>query len=143
MDAINPAKLNKINHTGAKIKMEKFEDKLSQMVKSLTARAEREVCEYGSFKNVKEVVESSEPKSVVKDVTLQVTPLPTILKSEVENFEKLRYLQLTATGSKGQQESVILKRGTKDEIMAELNSDNLIERIQKNTQEFKTSFLED
>ena len=54
MDAINPSKLNNIAQTGAKIKMEKFEDKLSKMVKTLSTRAEREVCEYGSFKTVKE-----------------------------------------------------------------------------------------
>ncbi len=143
MDAINSSKLNKIPQTGVKIKMEKFDDKLSQMVKTLTTRAEREVCEYGSFKTVKESIKSTDTNNLVQDLTLQVTPLPHVLKSETPNFEKLRYLELVGTGSKGQSESVILKRGTKEEIMSALKDENLLERLQKNTEEFKTSFLED
>lgn len=143
MDAINPAKLNKTNHTGAKIKMKKFEDKLTQMVNALKTRAEREVCEYGSFKAVRENIKTTDKNSLLQDLTLQITPLPHVLKNETQNFEKLRYLELVGTGSKGQQESVILKRGTKDEILNALKDENLLERLQKNTAEFKTSFLED
>lgn len=143
MDAINPSKLNKIPQTGAKIKMEKLEDKLSEILKTLTVRAEREVCEYGSFKTVKESIKNTDANSLVQDLTLQITTLPHVLKSETPNFEKLRYLELVGTGSKGQSESVILKRGTKKEIMEALKDKNLLERLQKNTDEFKTSFLED
>lgn len=143
MDAINPSKLNKVPQTGAKIRMEKFDDKLSQMVKTLTTRAEREVCEYGSFKIVKESIKNTDANSLVQDLTLQITNLPHVLKGETPNFEKLRYLKLVGTGSKGQSESVILKRGTKDEILNTLKDENFLERIQKNTDEFKTSFMED
>lgn len=143
MDAINPAKLNRISQTGAKLKMEKFEENLSAIVKKLRNRAEREVCEYGSFKTVKENLKPSDDKEIIKDLALQITPLPRALKDEVENFEKLRYLELVAKGPKGQKESVILKRGEKDEILNTLNQDNLLERIKSNTEEFKSSFLED
>lgn len=143
MDAINPSKLNNIPQTGAKIKMERLEHSLSEMVKALTARAEREVCEYGSFKTVKENIISNDAKDIVKEISLQITPLPNVLKDETPNFAKLRYLELVGTGSKGQKESVILKRGTKDEILNTLKDENLLERIRQNTDEFKTSFLED
>jgi len=143
MDAINPAKLNKIPQTGAKIKMEKFEDKLAQIVKTLTYRAEREVCEYGSFKNVKENIPSENPKDIIKDISLQITPLPNVLKGEIPDFEKLRYLELSATGSKGQKENVILKRGTKEEILKALAEENLPDRLKKNINDFKLSFMED
>ncbi len=143
MDAINPSKLNRINHTGAKIKMEKFEDKLVNMIDTLKTRAEREVCEYGHFREVKEIIKNTDSKSLVKDLTLQITPLPHLLKGQVENFEKLRYLELVGTGEKGQTERVILKRGTKDEIMSALKDENILSRIQHNVNEFKTSFLED
>ena len=143
MDAINPSKLNKIPQTGAKIKMEKLEDKLSQMITTLTARAEREVCEYGTFKSVQESIQNANKNEILQGVTLQITTLPRVLKDETPNYEKLRYLELVGIGSKGQQESVILKRGTKNEILETLKEANLLERIKSNTSEFKISFLED
>ena len=142
MDAINPSQLNKIPQTGAKIKMEKLEDKLSQMITTLTARAEREVCEYGTFKSVQESIQNANKNDILQGVTLQITTLPRVLKDEIPNYEKLRYLELVGIGSKGQQESIILKRGTKNEIMETLKEANLLERIKSNTNEFKISFLE-
>ena len=41
MERINPSKLNKISQTGAKVKMEKFENKISAMIKNLKTRANR------------------------------------------------------------------------------------------------------
>ena len=67
MERINPAKLNKINQNGAKVKMEKIEDKISAMIKKLKTRAEREVCEYGSFKIVKENLQSQNKESLLKE----------------------------------------------------------------------------
>lgn len=143
MERINPAKLNKINQTGAKVKMEKIEDKISAMIKKLKTRAEREVCEYGSFKIVKENLQSQNKESLVKELTLQVTPLPNVLKGEVENFEKLRYLELVGEGPKGQTSSVILKRGTKDDILEKLDDKELMSKIQEKVDDFNISFRED
>ena len=85
MDAINPSKLNRINHTGAKIKMEKFEDKLVNMIDTVKTRAEREVCEYGHFREVKEIIKNTDSKSLVKDLTLQITPLSEPAKKAKQN----------------------------------------------------------
>lgn len=143
MESIKPSKLNKITQTGAKIKMEKFEDRLARMIGALKNRAEREVCEYGSFKTVKENLKAQKPESLVRELTLQITPLPKELKGEVENFEKLRYLELVGEGPQGQTSSVILKRGTKDDILKKLSEDDLISKLREKTDDFNISFRED
>lgn len=143
MEPIKPSKLNKITQTGAKIKMEKFEDRLAGMIGALKNRAEREVCEYGSFKTVKENLKAQKPESLVRELTLQITPLPKELKGEVENFEKLRYLELVGEGPQGQTSSVILKRGTKDDILKKLSEDDLISKLREKTDDFNISFRED
>jgi len=143
MEPINPAKLNKVSHTGRKINPETFENRLSKMIDTLKTRAEREVCEYGPFKTVSENLKSKDRSDILQEIYLQVTPLPMSLKGRTPNFEKLRYLELAGIGNKGQQESVILARGTKGEIMKKLNDINFSEKVQNEIDEFKTSFLED
>lgn len=143
MEPIKPSKLNKISKTGAKVKMENFQDKILTLIQNLKTRAEREVCEYGSFKAVKENLKPQNSESLIKELTLQITPLPNVLKGEVENFEKLRYLELTGEGPLGQTSSVILKRGTKDEILKKLDDKDLSAKIQEKAEDFKISFRED
>ncbi len=143
MESIKPAKLNKVSHAGRKIHPETFENRLSKMIDTLKVRAEREVCEYGTFKTVSENIKSKNKSDIIQEIHLQVIPLPKSLKENTPNFEKLRYLELTGTGNKGQKESVILARGTKDEIMKKLNDINFSEKVQNEIDEFKISFLED
>ena len=143
MEPIKPSKLNKISQTGAKVKMENFQDKILTLIQNLKTRAEREVCEYGSLKAVKENLKPQNSESLIKELTLQITPLPNVLKGEVENFEKLRYLELTGEGPLGQTSSVILKRGTKDEILKKLDDKDLSAKIQEKAEDFKISFRED
>lgn len=143
MEPVRNSKLHNITQTGAKIKMEKFEDRLARMINALKTRAEREVCEYGSFKTVKESLKAQKPESLVRELTLQVTPLPKELKGEVENFEKLRYLELVGEGPQGQTSTVILKRGTKDDILKKLSENDLISKLAEKTDDFNISFRED
>ena len=131
MEPVRNSKLHNITQTGAKIKMEKFEDRLARMINALKTRAEREVCEYGSFKIVKESLKAQKPESLVRELTLQVTPLPKELKSEVENFEKLRYLELVGEGP------------TKDDILKKLSENDLISKLAEKTDDFNISFRED
>jgi len=143
MDAINPAKLNRVSHKGARVKAETFENKLSKMIDNVRVEAERRVCEYGSFAPVKANVLAKDKSELLQEVVLQVVPLPKSLKEKTPNYEKLRYLELVATGNKGQIESVVLARGTKDEIMQKLNDITLSSKVQDEVEEFRRSFLED
>ena len=143
MDAINPTKLNRVSHKGAKLKDETFENKLSKMIDNVRVEAERRVCEYGSFAPVKANVLAKDKSELLQEVVLQVVPLPKSLKEKTPNFEKLRYLELVGTGNKGQIESVVLARGTKDEIMQKLNDITLSAKVQDEVEEFRRSFLED
>lgn len=143
MDAINPTKLNRVSHKGAKLKAETFENKLSKMIDNVRVEAERRVCEYGSFAPVKANVLAKDKSELLQEVVLQVVPLPKSLKEKTPNFEKLRYLELVGTGNKGQIESVVLARGTKDEIMQKLNDITLSSKVQDEVDEFRRSFLED
>lgn len=143
MDAINPSKLNRVSHKGAKMKAETFESKLLKMIDNVKVEAERRVCEYGSFAPVKSNVLAKDKSELLQEVVLQVVPLPKSLKEKTPNYEKLRYLELVGTGNKGQIETVILARGTKDEIMQKLNDVTLSARVQDEVDEFRRSFLED
>ena len=143
MDAINPSKLNRVSHKGAKLKAETFENKLSKMIDNVRVEAERRVCEYGSFAPVKANVLAKDKSELLQEVVLQVVPLPKSLKEKTPNYEKLRYIELVGMGNKGQIESVVLARGTKDEIMQNLNDVNFPSKVQDEVEEFRRSFLED
>ena len=143
MDAINPAKLNRVTHRGAKIKTETFENKLSKMVDNLLGEAERRVCEYGSFAPVKANVLAKDKSELLQEVVLQVVPLPKSLKEKTPNYERLRYVERIGYGNKGQVESVVLARGTKDEVLQKLNDINFPSKVQEEVEEFRRSFLED
>ncbi len=142
MEPINLGKIKTMaKPTGSK-KIDSFEERLFNIIKDLKNRVEREVCEYGSFKNVRESISTSDPKDILKGLTIEIKPLPKILKDEVKNFEKLRYLELTGEGPLGQKESVILKRGTKEEILAKVKEEDFYNQILDKTKEFRISFLE-
>lgn len=143
MEPINLGKIKSMAKPTSSKKIDSFEERLSNVVRNLKDRVEREVCEYGPFKAVKETVPLSSPKDVLKNITIEIKPLPKVLKEEVENFEKLRYLEVTGEGSKGQKESVILKRGTKEEILAKVKEEDFCNQVLEKTKEFRTSFLED
>ena len=95
------------------------------------------------FRIVRVNASAVNPKDALQDLILQITPLPKSLKNEVANFEKLRYLELIGEGSMGQQESVILKRGTKKEILAKLNEEDFVNKVLEKAKEFRVSFIED
>ncbi len=143
---MEPIKLGKIKNmakpTGSK-KIDSFEERLFNIIKDLKDRTEREVCEYGSFKTIRESIPIKNPKDALQDVIIEIKPLPKVLKEEVENYEKLRYLELIGEGSMGQKESVILKRGTKEEILAKVKEEDFYNQVLDKTKEFRTSFLED
>ncbi len=143
MEPINLGKLNNIARTAAKGKVDSFEERTRRVVNQLKEHAEREVCEFGPFKTVRVNASAVNPKDALQDLILQITPLPKSLKNEVANFEKLRYLELIGEGSMGQQESVILKRGTKKEILAKLNEEDFVNKVLEKAKEFRVSFIED
>ena len=101
---MEPIKLGKIKNmakpTGSK-KIDSFEERLFNIIKDLKDRTEREVCEYGSFKTIRESIPIKNPKDALQDVIIEIKPLPKVLKEEVENYEKLRYLELIGEGSMG------------------------------------------
>ena len=143
---MEPIKLGKIKNmakpTGSK-KIDSFEERLFNIIKDLKDRTEREVCEYGSFKTIRVSIPIKNPKDALQDVIIEIKPLPKVLKEEVENYEKLRYLELIGEGSMGQKESVILKRGTKEEILAKVKEEDFYNQVLDKTKEFRISFLED
>lgn len=140
MDAINPTNHTKVNYTGAKFKMESFEDNITNLITNLKNRAEREVCEYGSFAPVNEKFQVKDAKLLVDKLILRITPLPRELKSEVENFEKLRYLELVGVSQNGTRDRLILKRGTKEEILKKLEEKDLSDNLQKTIKEISDNF---
>lgn len=143
MEPINLGKIKTMAKPIKKAKIDSFEERLSYIVNDLKNRVEREVCEYGSFKTVRENVPLSNPKDALQEIVIEIKPLPKVLKDEVENFEKLRYLEVTGEGIMGQKESVILKRGTKEEILAKVKEEDFYNQVLKKVNEFRTSFLED
>ena len=58
-------------------------------------------------------------------------------------MKKLRYLELVGEGPQGRPSTVILKRGTKDDILKKLSENDLISKLAEKTDDFNISFRED
>ena len=131
MDRINHNKIQNTDFQGLKPAAKgakNMDEYIKKMVEDLLKRAEREVPEYGEFKNVSEEFKNPDKTLFVTDFKLRITKPP----KNIEGHETRRYLELAAYNfpSPYVAERVICA-GTKDEIIAELKNPDLCAKIKE------------
>ncbi len=102
-----------------------FNEEIQNMVQNLSARAEREVPEYGSFKEVFEVVPNKDKNARALGYALKVR------KPLIKGDEKLRGLEAVVYDSRSDYmcERVIAK-GTKEDILKALKDESLVDKLE-------------
>ena len=95
-------------------------------INKLHTDAERRVCEYGNFKEVKLNIKNKTKDLNIKSFDLSVRP--SILLKE---RPKERELAICANSKDGTESySIVLKRGEKNEILKAMQNDNFISEIE-------------
>ena len=103
-----------------------FEEKVQKMVDDLSARAEREVPEYGDFKTVYEVIKDDSPNSRVLGYALKIR------KPNLQNSEKLRGLEAVVYDSYSDYQSErVIAKGSKEDILKTLKDEDLAKKLTK------------
>ena len=103
-----------------------FEEKVQKMVDDLSARAEREVPEYGDFKTVYEVIKNDSPNSRVLGYALKIR------KPNLQNSEKLRGLEAVVYDSYSDYQSErVIAKGSKEDILKALKDEELAKKLTK------------
>ena len=95
MDKINKQNIKNTNFGIVKPKQTEvplMKDKVKNMVKKITLRAEREVPEYGDFAPVYEEFKNTDTSLKATDFMLKIVKPP----SNIKGHEKLRYIELSA-----------------------------------------------
>jgi len=136
MNKINKNEVNNMQFSAVKIQKTagneaaKMEKLIKTALEDLLKRAEREVPEYGSFKNVSEKFKNTDKNLVADEFKIEIFQPP----KGVENYETKRALRFSATkpGSDSSM-AVLIEDGTKDDIIAKLKDGKLLERLLKET----------
>ena len=102
-----------------------FNEEIQKMVQNLSARAEREVPEYGNFKEVFEIVPDKDKNARALGYALKIR------KPLIKGDEKLRGLEAVVYDSYSDYmcERVIAK-GTKEDILKALKDDKLADKLE-------------
>jgi len=148
MNEINPANLNKTNFKGIQ-KMNKdisnevktLESGIKEMVQKLYKAAERSqsVPEYGEFEPVYIQIANPDKTLCATDFMLKISKPP----KNIEGHEKIRNLEVVAYKLPAPYKAErIIATGSKGDIMAQLKSNEIYEKIQ-NAAKSLSSSLED
>lgn len=102
-----------------------FNEEVQKMVQNLSARAEREVPEYGNFKEVFEIVPNKDKNARALGYALKIR------KPLIKGDEKLRGLEAVVYDSRSDYmcERVIAK-GSKEDILKALQDKDLVNKLE-------------
>lgn len=102
-----------------------FNEEVQKMVQNLSARAEREVPEYGNFKEVFEIVPNKDKNARALGYALKIR------KPLIKGDEKLRGLEAVVYDSRSDYmcERVIAK-GSKEDILKVLQDKDLVNKLE-------------
>ena len=135
MDKINQSQINNTQFNAVRQKTAKGAAKMDELIKNtvdnLLKRAEREVPEYGSFRNVSEKFKNTDKNLVADEFKLEIFQPP----KGVENYEKKRALKFSA--SKPNCDStmeILIESGSKEDILAKLRDGSLINELKRQTE---------
>ena len=105
-----------------------MDEQIKIMVENILKRAEREVPEYGEFKNVFEEFQNPDKTLSVTDFKLRITKPP----KTIEGHETMRLLELAAYNFPSPYVAErVLCVGTKEEILKELKNPDLCKKIKE------------
>ena len=142
MDKINKQNIKNTNFGIVKPKQTEvplMKDKVKNMVKKITLRAEREVPEYGDFAPVYEEFKNTDTSLKATDFMLKIVKPP----SNIKGHEKLRYIELSAYQLPMPYKiSRLIAKGTKEEILQQLKEEDFFETITKNFSEMSRNLGE-
>ncbi|MBQ7126146.1 hypothetical protein IJO12_03585 [bacterium] len=142
MDKINKQNIKNTNFGIVKPKQTEvplMKDKVKNMVKKITLRAEREVPEYGDFAPVYEEFKNTDTSLKATDFMLKIVKPP----SNIKGHEKLRYIELSAYQlPMPYKMSRLIAKGTKEEILQQLKEEDFFETITKNFSEMSRNLGE-
>lgn len=124
---------------GNVINMDNLNVKIEELIKNLISQVIEHVPETGDFTAVYSEFKNTDKKLCLTDIMLKVEAVP----SHIENYVSRRYL--TCVGYKLPapiKGSMILKAGSKSEILDYLNDDSLTERISKTILDLNDNLLD-
>ncbi len=143
MDKITPGKIDKKNSfhgvKNSADEVKKMEELIQKFVKTIHARAEREVPEYGDFAPVYEQFANPDKSMTATDFMLKISKPP----KTIAGHERIRNLEVVAyrlpLPYKAER---IIASGDKEEILKRLQDPEIIEKINKTAKSLSNS-LED
>ncbi len=142
MNKINNNKTNNINFEGvkpAKVEVKNMEQDFRKMLNQILARAEREVPEYGDFAPVYEEVKNIDRSLCPTDFMIKIYKLP----KRVENDETARMVELIAFKFPAPyQASRGLAYGTKEEILRQLKSGEMIAKMEETAKKLSEDLID-
>lgn len=129
MEQIKNIKLNKIMPQKTKGKVDSFDERIKRVVKQLKLHMEKEILKEEDFNIIRQSASAVNSKDVLQELVF-----------EISMEKSLFHLKLTGEGLMGQEENLIIKSGTKQEILDRLNEEDFLKQIFETTQKFRTGF---